>query len=186
MQKAAEAIAKGDWAAAERALRRLAQGKGAGAQVFYNLAKVLIEGGKPQQAGAWFGRAVKTKSDYALAWFELGRWRLDQGALAPAAEAFARAAQQDPSDADAWRNAARLQERLCRFDAARCSWERLAALAPEDVEVRLGRARACFELGEPEAAEALLAGLPAEARAKALSVRTHVARGRLSLDPAKI
>jgi len=42
------AIAAGDWAAAEAGLRRLAGRARAPASVHYNLAKVLIEAGKPE------------------------------------------------------------------------------------------------------------------------------------------
>lgn len=186
LEKANAAIAQGDWAAAEISLRRLARGKAAAPQVFYNLAKVLIEAGKPAQAGSWLDRAVRAAPDYAIAWFELGRWRLDRRDWEGALEAFLRAAECAPEDVDAWRNAARLAERLCRFAlSARC-WEQVAARKAEDIEARLGCARAAFEQGAPDEAEALLAALPDEARALALTLRTRTARGRLSLDPARI
>lgn len=182
MQKAVEAIQKGDWPAAERRLRKLAQGEKPAPQVLYNLAQVLLRLDKGRQAEHWFERAVEADPDYAIAWFELGRLRLESGALETAATAFERSAGADPNDADAWRNAARIRERLGAFERAEAHWTMLSEIEPEDVEARLGRARACYELGRFDEAEALLEDLPNEAKASALSLRTHVARGRLSLN----
>lgn len=185
MRRAAAAIAARDWPKAEAELRRLARAKGAPAQAAYNLALVLIERGRSDQAGAWFAKAVKRDPGYAVAWFEYGRWHLAQGALEAAHAAFAAAARLEPEADDAWRNAARIAERLGRFEDSLAAWDGVAGLADKtDAEASLGRLRALLELRRDEAAgeRARLAADPA-LRPGLLKVLTRTSAGALSLDP---
>ena len=75
------AIGRADWPKAEATLRRLVKMRHAPAEAHYNLAQVLLQVGKPEQAGSWLRQAVAARPDYAAAWFELGRWLVDQGSL---------------------------------------------------------------------------------------------------------
>lgn len=185
-ERAAGAIAAGDWPKAESLLRRLARTKDAPAQAAYNLALVLIEQGKDAHAGAWFARAVKRHPGYADAWFEYGRWHLARGALAAARDAFAAAARLEPQADDAWRNLARIAERMGDFEASLAGWQAAGRLVGnDDGETALGTLRALIELRRPEAAalRERLAGIPA-LRPGLIKVLTRTSAGSLSLDPA--
>ncbi len=76
---AMQAISAGDWAKAETVLRRLVRQSDAPAEGAYNLAQVLLRSAKPEQVGHWLRQAIGLRPGYAAAWFELGRWQLDQG-----------------------------------------------------------------------------------------------------------
>ena len=97
-----------DWPRAEALLRKAAQSKSASAEVYYNLAKVLEAAGKSEQRHVWLKRAVAARSDYAIAWYELGRVALGRGDCSSAAQSFDKAFALAPEDADARRMAARL------------------------------------------------------------------------------
>lgn len=165
-----------DWPAAERLLRRLAKGKAPAPEVFYNLAKVLEAEGKPDQMKHWLERAVTANPRYAIAWFELGRVALDQGALRDAQAAFRRAAELMPSDADAQRNLGRIALRLG-------DWKKAAAcFAPHsDKEAQVARYRIAAELGSDSRAlrDALLAQ-PAW-RPEVIKTLTRTAKGTIPL-----
>lgn len=165
-----------DWATAERVLRKAAQGKSASAEVFYNLAKVLEQVGKPEQRAAWLKRAVARRPDYALAWFELGRIALEDGESDAALKAYQKAWEGDPSDSDARRMVARLSLRLGRWEAA----ER-ALQDDEDTEAMMLRYRIAAEMGDatPALRDELLQD--AATRPDALRTLTRVAKGSVSL-----
>lgn len=175
---ATEAIRREDWARAESTLRRLAKMADAPAEAPYNLALVLARRGKAEQSGHWLRKAVGMRQDYAAAWFELGRWELDQHDLAAARAAFARAAEFAPADLDAWRNLARIAERLGDFAAARDAWARIEP----DPEARVGRMLALLELRDP-AGEALRAELWTDAALRPLVLKALVrsSAGRLRI-----
>jgi predicted Zn-dependent protease len=176
---ALQAIAASDWAKAESVLRRLVREEGAPAEAHYNLAQVLLRAGKAEQAGHWLRQAIAARPDYTIAWFELGRWELEHGELPAARYAFVRASALDPSDADTWRNLARIAERLGDFAAARDAWSQLS-----DGEARVGLLRALLELRDP-AAEALRAELWADPALRPLVLRaiTGTSAGKLPLEP---
>lgn len=185
--RAARAIAVQDWPKAEAELRRLVKAKDAPAQAAYNLALVLIEGGKAQQAGAWFAKAVRREPTYAAAWFEYGRWHLSRGDLAKAGDAFEAVTRLEPEAEDGWRNLGRIRERLGEYEASLTAWEAVAGLADGDGEAALGMLRALLELRRPEAARlrARLAEQPA-LRPGLLKVLTRTSAGTLSLNPARL
>ena len=140
-------LAAQDWEAAERLLRRLAKGKTAPPEVFYNLAKVLEAAGKPAQMAVWLRRAVALNPRYAIAWFELGRAALNANDLEQAYGAFQRAVDLDDKDADAQRNLGRIALRLGQWDKA------LMCLADQpDVEAEIALYRIKGEKGEPDKA----------------------------------
>ena len=186
-RRAAQAIAARDWPKAEAELRRLVRTRDAPAQASYNLALVLIEGGKAPKAGAWFAKAVKRDPAYAAGWFEYGRWHLSRGDLAKAREAFEAVTRLEPVAADGWRYLGRISERLGEYEASLAAWEAVARLADADAEAALGALRALLELRRPEAAQvrARLAEQPA-LRPGLLKVLTRTSAGALPLDPKRL
>ncbi|MFT6773061.1 MAG: tetratricopeptide (TPR) repeat protein [Paracoccaceae bacterium] len=170
-------LAAADWRGAEALLRRAAADRRAPAAVHYNLAKVLVEGGKPAQAGIWFRRAVTAAPDHAAAWFEYGRWAVDRGDLPLASAAFAKAAALAPDDADARRNLGRVALRLGDWPRALAAWQALG----DDPEAAAGRYQAQTELhgATMDAARALLR---AQRNAAGLQAITRTARGALPFD----
>ncbi|WP_299407436.1 tetratricopeptide repeat protein [uncultured Roseobacter sp.] len=165
-----------DWPRAERLLRRAAQKKGAPAEVYYNLAKVLEARGKPAQRQIWLKRAVSERPDYAMAWFELGRAALDDGDLVAAAQAFDTAARLAPEDHEARRLSAQLALRLGDWEKAKAGFAEST-----DSEARLARYRIAAEQGEDTtAARAALLRDP-EMRPAVLRVLTRTAKGTLPL-----
>ena len=165
-----------DWAAAERVLRKASKAKAAPAEVFYNLAKVLEHLGKLGQRTMWLKRAVAKRPGYAVAWFELGRAFLDAGDVEAARDAFHRAYDADPGDADARRMVARLSIRLGLWDAAR-----RALQDDQDAEARLARYRIRAETGVASKADRDALLQDAALRPEALRTLTRVARGSLPL-----
>lgn len=175
--KLPQLLAAEDWSAAEKLLRRAAGAKGAGAQVFYNLAKVIEMRGGGAKRIAWLKKAVAADARYGAAWFELGRAQIEAGDWAAAEMAFARALALDPADVDARINLARLRLRLGDWTGARVACAGLA----ETGEVLAILYRAACELGEDAAdlQDRLLAD-PAE-RVRALKALTRVAKGSVPL-----
>lgn len=170
-------LAAKDWPAAERLLRRLAKGKAPQPAVFYNLAKVLEAGGKPEQMKHWFERAVAANPNYGVAWFELGRVALEHNALDEALTAFVRTAALMPGDADTRRNLGRVAMRLGDWDrAAECF------AGQGDPEARLAHYRIAAETGasSTELRDALLA--ERSWRPEVIKTLTRTAKGSVPLN----
>lgn len=167
----------GDWPGAERLLRQAAQGKGASAEVFYNLAKVLEEVGKHGQRAQWLKRAVKRRPDYATAWYELGRAELESLDLVAAHQAFERAYKLAPHDSEARRMFARLSLRLGLWHQAEAAFGDAM-----DPEARLARYRIAAETGRSTRADRdSLLNDPA-LRREALNTLTRTAKGAVPLN----
>lgn len=165
-----------DWPRAERLLRQAAKAKSAPAEVFYNLAKVLEEAGKPAQRVQWLRRAVKRRPDYAKAWYELGRALLDAGDLAAAGEAFETAHALHPGDAQARRMFARISLRLGLWEQAEAAFE-----GAEDREARLARYRIVAETGRATRADRQDLLCDPALRPEALKTLTRTAKGGVPL-----
>lgn len=165
-----------DWTAAERVLRKAAAVKGAPAEIFYNLAKVLEHAGKPDQRLAWLKRAVAKRPGYALAWFELGRAILEAGDVAHARDAYQKAWDNDPTDTDARRMVARLSIRLGQWDDAGAALQ-----DDQDPEARLARYRVVAETGGASVADRDALLQDAALRPEALRTLTRVSKGSLNL-----
>lgn len=170
-------LAAKDWPAAERLLRRFAKGKAPHSAVFYNLAKVLEAGGKPDQKKHWLERAVAANPSYGLAWFELGRVALEHNALSDALAAFVRASVLMPDDADTQRNLGRVALRLGDWDIATDCF-----LAHSDQEARLARYRIAAETGSDitDLRDALLA--ERSWRPEVIKTLTRTAKGSVPLN----
>ncbi|QHQ35157.1 tetratricopeptide repeat protein [Algicella marina] len=179
LEKLPDLLARHDWPAAERMLKRAAERKDAPAAVFYNLGKVMMEQGKWAPARKRLRQAVEVEPGHANAWFELGRATLEAGDLTEAADAFGRALMLVPEDGDARRNFGRVALRLGRVADA---WEALLPLQGTDPEVDMLLYRAAAEGRQPEA-ESLRAELwddPAR-RQHAIVASVRASKGRLPL-----
>ncbi len=119
----------GEWAQAEKILRTAAGQRGAGAHVFYNLAKVLEAQDKEEDTLPWLRKAVAADPKHALAWYELGRCKMSRN-LSEAEFAFRTAARLLPGDPDCWRNLARVRFRLEDWQGCAAALQEL----PEDDE----------------------------------------------------
>lgn len=173
-------IAAQDWPRAERLLRRAATSKGAPAEVFYNLAKVLEARGAAAQMGPWLRKAVAARADYAIAWFELGRWAANAREDDLAIAAFRKAVALTPRDKDARINLGRLALRRADWDLAASAWSVLTG-----PEAEVARYRIATEQGADTSADLdRLLRNPAT-RGLAIQAMTRTARGcvPLSLPP---
>lgn len=179
LERLGEKLAAGDWAGAERLLKRAAKTKGAPPSVFYNLGKVNLEMGRARPAMTWLKKATQADPARAEFWFELGRAAVMAEDLATARDAFAAALERAPGDKDARTNLGRVVLRLGDYAAARESWTPLAGEPEADVALY----RIAAELREADVAErrrALLADLPN--RAQAIKALTRVSAGAVPLD----
>lgn len=169
-------IAEENWRGATAVLKREAGKAGAPASVFYNLAKVLEADKKWKQSGKWLKKAIQIDPTYQIAWFELGRWSIDQGDFQVAFEAFCKSSELDPDDKDAKRNAARIGLRLGMWEQAREHWKSCS-----DIEAEQARYRIAAELGES------IDGLQArllenrKARPEVIKTLTRTAKGKIPL-----
>lgn len=170
------ALAKGDWAQAEALLLTEATQGEPPAAVCYNLGKVLEAKGDYLASGPWFEKAIAADKQYAIAWFELGRWALAHHAYEKAMLAFAEASSLDPDDSDAQRNHARAALRCGEWETAEASWHSF-----DDLESQIARYRILVESGRDGVGElsALLARR--DARAAIFDAMTRTAKGSIPL-----
>lgn len=179
LEKLPGLLAAGDWAAAEKVLKRAAKGR-APVSVLYNLGRVLMEQGKWGPARIWLHKAVRAAPDHADAWFELGRTALELSDPDAACDSFARAVALAPGDVDARMNWGRLAVRLGRFEQG---LEALRPLAGTNGEADAWLYRAAAESGDPATGTYRAALWAAQSgRARAIRTATRVAKGQLPLD----
>jgi len=177
--KLAAALMAGDWAQAEKLLRRAAASKKADGAVFYNLGKVLLEQDRPGAALLQFRKAVAKRPGHADTWYELGRSALMEQDLPLAKQAFAKAIALAPSDTDARRSLGRVSLRLGDYDMARTAWEPLAG----DAEADEALYRIAAETGDAEAETLRQALLNRPAgREAALKAMVRVSKGKVPLQ----
>ena len=125
-EAAETAEANGDWAAAERFYRRCAELDTSDQTAAFNLANVLREQGRADEAAVCLRRVVALDPGYAEAWYNLAD--LAEGTVAQAD--LRRALAVDPDYADAHYNLADLLYRDAQYAAAADHWERYLALDP--------------------------------------------------------
>ena len=175
-----QALQSANWPVAKALLTKAAQDTAATAPVFYNLGKVLEANCEYQQSGAWFEKAVNAMPEYAIAWFELGRWAINHKHYPKALNAFLECTELTPDDTDAWRNLARTALRCGDWATAERAWQRF-----DDTEAKIARYRVQVELGND--GKALLSQLlsQADCRLEVLRAMTRTARGSIPLrvDP---
>lgn len=100
------------------------------AEGHYNLANVLDELGKPDQAIASFQRAIKLNPDYAKAHYNLGIIFKEQNKLDDATESFQRAIACDPNYAKAHNNLGMVFKEQGKLDEALASFQKAIACDP--------------------------------------------------------
>jgi len=149
---------------------------------------LLRKAGRDDEARVAFGSAAKNDAGSPLPPLALGRMEIERGRSREAAEFFAKALAILPKDD------ARAQDALMQLGAAWSAageptkaaeaWERMVALAPEDMEVRRRLAQSCADAGQADIAIRHLEFLATHAepseRAKALQqmAALHSAAGR--------
>ncbi len=149
---------------------------------------LLRKAGRDDEARAAFEAAVESDAANPAPLLALGRMEMDRVRPREAAEVLEKALAILPKDD------ARTRDALMQLGAARsaagdagkaaAAWERVAALSPEDIELRRRLAQACVDAGQPEIALRHLEFLSQRAelseRAKALQqiAMLHSAAGR--------
>ncbi len=152
------------------------------------LGLLLRKAGRDDEARAAFGAAAKSDAANPAPLLALGRMEMDRVRPREAAEVLEKALAILPKDD------ARTRDALMQLGAARSAagdagkaaeaWERVAALSPDDIELRRRLAQACVDAGQPEIALKHLEFLSQRAelseRAKALQqmASMHSAAGR--------
>jgi tetratricopeptide (TPR) repeat protein len=122
------------------------------ARIKFNLATVLGQAGKTDEALALFGELAASNPD-AATYKNYGFFLQKAGRSAEAADALRKAAEQDPKDAAAWLNAGELYAKGQRYDDAIATLTK--AVGP-DVDPKLdvvGQYDAYFALGAANAAK---------------------------------
>jgi len=123
------------------------------ARIKFNLATVLGQAGKTDEALALFGALAAAPSPDTAALKNYGFFLAKAGRSGEAADALRKAAEQDPKDAAAWLSAGELYAKVQRYDDALATLTK--ALGP-DVAPKLdvaGQYDAYFALGEANAAK---------------------------------
>ncbi len=123
------------------------------ARIKFNLATVLGQAGKTDEALALFGALAAAPSPDTATLKNYGFFLAKAGRSGEAADALRKAAEQDPKDAAAWLSAGELYAKVQRYDDALATLTK--ALGP-DVAPKLdvaGQYDAYFALGEANAAK---------------------------------
>lgn len=130
--EAAEAAEQAqDWAAAERLYRRCLDGDRSDPVIPFNLANVLRETGRQQEAAAYLRRALSRDPDFTEAWYNLALLLEKEGRRSEARRYLEQALQLDAAFADALFNLGRLEFEDGAYLAAAISWEIYAELDPD-------------------------------------------------------
>ena len=128
-----------------------------GASVHRNLAKALIDAGRPEEALAASRIAVEQRPGSAAAHSTLGTALLGLNRLDEAAESFRRAVELDSNDKNARHNMAELRRRQGRFVESIRWYRQVLDINPEFAPTHAGMGDALFELGQYEEAVESLA-----------------------------
>src|SRR5574341_162358 len=97
---------------------------------YYNLTRVLLESGKPQEALTWIEQAISRDSTKGEGWRLLARTRADLGRVPEASDGYARAIGLDASDAWSMNNLALLYLDEGRYTDALPPLARAVELSP--------------------------------------------------------
>lgn len=121
-----EAQANRDYESAEQCLRRCAAMRPRDALCLFQLADVLVDQDRTDEAGELLRRAVAIKPDFAAAWFNLSCLTTD---MALAQRYLERALAADPDCIEAVHELAQMHMDEEAYDKALTLWERYLALA---------------------------------------------------------
>lgn len=125
-----------------------------GAEAFAHLGEVLTADGKPEEAAAFFRKAIQLKPNIPETWNNLGVVLRTQGQLAEAVAAFAKSVDLNPSSAESWFNLG-----SARFDEGKSalaveSLSRAVQLKPDYAQAHNNLANALLAVGRADDAVA--------------------------------
>ena len=144
---AAQAMQRGDWPSAARALHEGLAGYPGQADLLGMMAIAVYRAGRPEQAVEWLRRAAEAGGN-AAGWCNLGSALCDLGRFAEAHDALQRAAALAPDDAFMHFCLARALAGMGRQSEALAHVGSAIAHAPGDIDFRLFRARLAVELDQ--------------------------------------
>lgn len=130
-EAAEEAESEGDWVAAESLYRRFVDLERSDATARFNLANVLRELDRPQEAEASLKEALAYDPTFAEAWYNLADLAENADDKATARAYLERALDLDEDYADALFNLAQINAREGDYEAAIRHWERYLELDPD-------------------------------------------------------
>ena len=189
-QSVARSIAARDWETAERQLRQLRRHFPDRADIPYNLALVLRESGRFDEALDTLAETAERFPDYRQAPFELANTLVALGRDREARDRLEQYLARWPGDADAHLLLGRIRLHHGDMDRAK---DHLDALAPQieagDFDARLLAAQLHLRSGDLERALALFEQLSREApdmRPGLLKDLTQAPRGRIPVDSRRL
>ncbi|MFQ5970910.1 MAG: tetratricopeptide repeat protein [Alphaproteobacteria bacterium] len=138
-EAAEEAESEGDWVAAEVLYQRFLDLERSDATARFNLANVLRELGRPQEAEASLKEALAYDPNFAEAWYNLADLAENADDVATAKAYLEKALDLDEDYADAVFNLAQINAREGDFEAAIRHWERYLELDPDSEWSRRAR-----------------------------------------------
>ena len=190
MQSAAKSIASREWKKAEQQLRVLRRRVPKRAEIAYNLALVVRERGRFDEAIEMLAETARRFPEYSLAPFELANTLLALGRETEARERLEQYLSRWPEDADAHILAGRI--RLRQGDTVRAR-QHLAAIerdfADDNHEATLLAAQIHLRCGDLDQALALFKQLSRTVpglRPDLLKDLTQAPRGRIPIDSRRL
>lgn len=176
------AAARGDWPAAEAALRELLPDTPDNPSLHYNLGLVLRRQGRFDEALAAIRTALDLQPGHQGALFEQAACLMDLGRLKEAEAGFTAYLEAFPDDPDGRSNRARIRLRLGEPQKALDDCERALS---GNAELSLHRAEALRDLGRLREAQAILLPLyqnHEKLRPAILRIITQGPKGAVPLD----
>ena len=152
--RAAEALRRGDFPAAEAAYREYLRGSPNNAAVYYNLAVALLEQGKSAEALESLHNAVRLRPEFAAAWLRLGVTLTSEGRYAEAEAALRKTLDLEPDHVDGLTALGMVLARQRRFDDAITVLRRVVPLRPDAVDTHLNLGMVLSDKGLNEEAMA--------------------------------
>ena len=149
------------------------------AEAHSNLASMLNELGRLDEAEASFKQAIALKPDIAEVWSNLGINLQRQGKLEEAETSYNRSIALKPSNAEAHNNLAITLQEQGRLDEAQVSFTRAIILEPDHANALYNRSKLLFDKAEHRAA-LIDADASSLKQAKALSLTLLYALGRVN------
>ncbi len=121
--------------------------------LLYNLGVVAGEGGRPDQAAAFYRRALALNPRYASAALNLGNILRSQGRQQEAIAQYQTAISLDPRNPDAWMNLGNVYLATGSTVNARSAYNQAIGLRPNNVEAFINLGVAFQQLGDMPAAK---------------------------------
>jgi tetratricopeptide (TPR) repeat protein len=146
--------ASGDLAAAERSYRAAIALDRTDPVLSYNLANVLDEQGRRQEAILAYYEVLRRDPDFAEAWFNLGVIAEEEHRVCDAIKHYGRAVSAQPNFADALFNLGLLLTDREEYQEAALVWDRFLALNPQGRDrARSKRCAALCRLAQPASSD---------------------------------